>query len=154
MVSKLGVAVWLSLILIAFIVAAIDVMTSKIIALDPEHEEEVLKIVFNDVWYRISVLMFLIPASFAFYLTRDLHRSVVIIFAGLILIFFGIEDLFYYQIKLIPYPELSRRLTWLDTNPYISTFGHPVTFGSLLISAAFAIISSFVIAVIIPGEYD
>lgn len=166
---KFSIVIWFSLILIALVVASIDVMTSKINELAPQNEPAVTKIVYNDVWYKISILMFLIPSLFSYYVTRKKLKSVFIIIAGLILIFFGLEDIFYFLIKGIIVPnelaslsELSpnlflkvgfvnlipNKLYWLDNNPFISIFGSPVTSYVLFKSTAFALALSFILVML------
>lgn len=165
---KFNLVIWLSLILIAFIVASIDVMSSKIVALTPEKEPVITKIVFNDVWFNISILMFLMPAMFSYYVTKKKRKSIFIIIAGLVLIFFGLEDIFYFAIKGLIVPEeiyssklttdiiakvgfinlMPRELYWLNDNPCISLFGRPVTPFVLFKSAAFALIVSFILVML------
>jgi len=166
---KFGLVIWFSLILIAFIVAAIDVMSSKIVALTPEKEPVITKIVYNDVWYKISILMFLMPAMFSYYVTKKKRKSIFIIIAGLVLIFFGLEDIFYFAIKGILVPGeiyslsqlntnlftqfgfvnlMPKELYWLNNNPCISLFGSPVTPDVLFTSAGFALILSFILVML------
>ncbi len=166
---KFNLVVWFSLILIAFIVASIDVMSSKVVALTPEKEPVITKIVFNDLWYKISILMFLMPAMFSYYIHKNKRKSIFIIIAGLILIFFGVEDIFYFVIKGVVVPDelytlselnpslftrigfvnlMPGELWWLNNNPCISLFGRPVTPSVLFKSAAFALVVSFILVMI------
>jgi len=166
---KFNLVVWLSLILIAFIVASIDVMSSKVVALTPEKEPVITKIVFNDLWYKISILMFLMPAIFSYYVTKSKRKSIFIIIAGLVLIFFGVEDIFYFAIKGIVVPDelytlselnpylfteigfvnlMPKELYWLNDNPCISLFGTPITPYVLFKSAAFALVVSLILVMI------
>lgn len=145
--EKQNIVIWVSLIIIALIIASIDVMTSKIVALTPEKEPTITKIVFIDVWFKIAVLMFFIPAIFVYYQTNNTTKSVFVMTAGWILIFFGLEDVFYFLLKSIWLPDI---LPWLDNSPFISLFGLPVTSQSLLFSTGFALAASFSLVVLIP----
>lgn len=166
---KFNVVIWISLILIALAVASIDVMTSKIVALTPEKEPVITKIVFNDVWFKISVLLFLIPAIFAFYVTKKKRKIFLILLAGMILIFFGLEDVFYFGIKGMIYPNeinsikevnsdliyqfgfvnlMPEELWWLNNNYFITIFGNPVTPFVLFKSTAFALAFSLVLVML------
>ena len=163
---KFNVIIWISLIMIALAVAAIDVMSSKIVELTPEKEPVITKIVFNDVWFKISVLLFLIPALFAYYVTKKKRKIFFILLAGMILIFFGLEDVFYFGIKGLIYPEefgtidsellyqfgfvnlMPDELWWLNSNYFITIFGNPVTQFVLFKSTAFALAISFVLVML------
>ncbi len=166
---KFKLITWFSLILIALAVAAIDVMMYKINLLNPQNEPTVTNIVFNDVWYKISILIFAIPALFTFYVSKSLRRLVLVIIAGMILIFFGLEDVFYFAIRgvIIPnqlyslselHPSLFTKvgfinympneMPWLSNNVCITIFGRPVTPFVLFKSTAFALAFSFVLVMI------
>ena len=166
---KFSFVVWISLIIIAFIVASIDVMSSKIVALTPEKEPVITKMVFNVVWYKISILMFLMPAMFSYFVTKKWRKSLFIIIAGMILIFFGLEDIFYFLIKGVIVPDelyslsvirpslftkigfvnlMPNELYWLNSNPCISLFGVPVTSFVLFKSTAFALAFSLVLVML------
>ena len=167
-VYKFKLLIWLSLIIIALVVAAIDVMMWKVNLLNPEDEPTVTNIVFNDVWYKISVLIFSIPAIFAYYVTKKKTKFVLVVIAGLILIFFGVEDIFYFAIRGVVMPDVSSvsqlstgsftqigfvnlmpdELYWLNSNPCISLFGRPVTPFVLFKSAAFALAISLILVLI------
>jgi len=166
---KFKLLIWFSLIIIALVVASIDVMMWKINLLNPQNEPVVTNIVFNDVWYKISVLIFSIPAIFTYYVTKKKSKFVMVIAAGLILIFFGMEDIFYFAIRGVVVPNdlysLSRLnpslftkigfinympndLYWLNNNVCITLFGRPVTPYVLFKSAAFALAVSLVLVLI------
>jgi hypothetical protein len=166
---KFKLVIWLSLIIIALVVASIDVMMWKINQLNPQNESVVTNIVFNDVWYKISILIFLIPALFSYYFTKSARKSVLVIIAGMILIFFGLEDVFYFAIRGVVIPDelyslnqlnpnlftkigfinyMPRELYWLNDNPCISLFGVPVTPDILFKSTAFALIASFILVML------
>jgi len=168
-VYKFKLLIWLSLIIIALAVAAIDVMMWKVNLLNPEDEPTVTNIVFNDVWYKISVLIFSIPAIFAYYVTKKKTKFVLVVIAGLILIFFGVEDIFYFAIRGVIIPNelysmsqissgsftrigfinyMPDELYWLNSNPCISLFGRPVTPFVLFKSAAFALAISLILVLI------
>ena len=168
-VYRFKLLIWFSLILIALAVAAIDVMMWKVNLLNPQNDPVVTNIVFNDVWYKISVLLFAIPAIFSFYVTKSKMNFVLVIAAGLILIFFGVEDIFYFAIRGVVIPtdvaslsQLSRNslsqvgfvnlmpneLYWLNNSMFITLFGNPVTPFVLFKSAAFALAISLVLVLI------
>jgi len=166
---KFRLIIWFSLVLIALAVAAIDVMMYKINLLNPQNEPTVTNIVFNDVWYKISVLIFTVPALFAFYVSKSLRRLFLVIIAGMILIFFGLEDVFYFAIRGVVIPDqlyslselnpslftkigfinyMPNQMPWLNSNMCITLFGSPVTPFVLFKSTAFAIAFSFVLVMI------
>ena len=168
---KLKLLTWFSLILIALAVASIDVMMFKIneFYAMPSKEPAVTNIVFNDVWYKISILIFSVPAIFTYYVTRKKSKFVLVIVAGMVLIFFGLEDVLYFAIRGIIIPNelytlsqlspnsftkigfinyMPTELYWLNTNPCISIFGSPVTPFVLFKSTAFALALSFVLVMI------
>ena len=168
-VYKFKLLTWFSLILIALAVAAIDVMMWKVNLLNPQNEPIVTNIVFNDVWYKISILMFAVPAIFLFYITKKKINFVLVILAGLILIFFGVEDIFYFAIRGVVIPNelysisqlnqgsftkigfinyMPNELYWLNSNIFITLFGNPVTPFVLFKSAAFALAISLVLVLI------
>ena len=167
-VYKFKLLIWFSLVLIALAVAAIDVMMWKVNLLNPQNEPVVTNIVFNDVWYKISILIFSIPAIFALYVTKKKIDFVLVIVAGLILIFFGVEDVFYFAIRGLVIPDemysmsqlnagsftkigfinyMPNDLYWLSGSP-ISLFGRPVTPFVLFKSVAFALAISLVLVLI------
>jgi len=166
---KFKLLIWFSLIIIALVVASIDVMMWKINLLNPQNEPAVTNIVFNDVWYKISILIFSIPAIFTYYVTKKKSKFVMVIVAGLILIFFGMEDIFYFAIRGVVVPNelyslsqlnpslftkigfinyMPNDLYWLNSNPCISLFGRSVTPSVLFKSAAFALAVSLVLVLI------
>lgn len=167
-VYKFKILIWVSLILIALAVASIDVMMWKVNLLNPQDEPIVTNIVFNDVWYKISILLFAVPAIFLFYITKEKMNFVLVIVAGLILIFFGVEDIFYFAIRGVVMPDVSsvsklntgsftkigfinympNELYWLNNNIFITLFGNPVTPFVLFKSAAFALAISLVLVLI------
>jgi hypothetical protein len=163
---KFNLIIWFSLIIIALVVASIDVMMWKINLLNPSNEPAVTNIVYNDVWYKISVLMFLVPALFSYHINKKLRKSIFVILAGLVLIFFGLEDVFYFAIRGIIIPNelytlskldstlftkigfinyMPKDLYWLNNNPFISIFGRPVIPDVLFKSTTFALILSFIL---------
>jgi hypothetical protein len=167
-VYKFKLLIWFSLVLIALAVAAIDVMMWKVNLLNPQNEPAVTNIVFNDVWYKISILIFSIPAIFMLYVTKKKINFVLVIAAGLILIFFGVEDIFYFAIRGLVIPNelysasqlsassftkigfinyMPNDLYWLNGS-LISLFGIPVTPFILFKSAAFALAISLVLVLI------
>jgi len=166
---KLSLVLWLSLIIIALAVASIDVMMWKINLLNPSNESVVTNIVYYDVWYKISIIMFLVPALFSYYVTKNRRKSLLIIIAGLILIFFGLEDIFYFAIRGIVMPNeiqslsefnpnlftkvgfvnlMPNELDWLNNNICITLFGKPVTPFVLFKSTLFALVISFILVMI------
>jgi hypothetical protein len=166
---KLSLVLWFSLIIIALAVASIDVMMWKINLLNPSNEPVVTNIVYYDVWYKISIIMFLVPALFSYYVTKNGRKSLLIIIAGLILIFFGLEDIFYFAIRGIVMPNeltslsqmnpnlftnvgfvnlMPNELYWLNNNICITLFGKPVTPDILYKSTAFALVISFILVMI------
>ena len=168
-VYKFKILIWFSLILIALAVASIDVMMWKVNLLNPQNEPLVTNIVFNDVWYKISILLFAVPAIFLFYITKEKMNFVLVVVAGLILIFFGVEDIFYFAIRGVVIPNemytlnqlnqgsftkigfinyMPNELYWLNSNIFITLFGNPVTPFVLFKSAAFALAISLVLVLI------
>lgn len=157
---KFNLLLWLSLVIIALVIASIDVMMFKVNELNPSNEPVVTNIVYNDIWYKISIVMFLIPALFSYYVNKSLHRSIFIIIAGLILIFFGLEDVLYFSIRSVLIPNGSYTfkvaslslmpsvMPWLDNNVCITIFGNPVTPYVLLKSTGFALVASIVLVLI------
>jgi hypothetical protein len=164
---KFKAIVWLSLIMIALAVAAIDAMMYKVNLLNPQNEPAVTNIVFNDVWYKISVLILMIPALFTYYITKSLPRSLLVVLAGMILIFFGLEDVLYFVIRGIILPDqlyagmdpaaitqisfinhMPNDLYWLNNNICITIFGNPVTQFVLFKSTAFALAMSLILVMI------
>jgi hypothetical protein len=166
---KFNVIIWFSLIIIALVVASIDVMMWKINLLNPSNEPVVTNIVYYDVWFKISIVMFLVPALFSYYVNRKLLKSIFIIIAGLMLISFGLEDIFYFAIRGIVTPNeikslseinpalftkigfvnlMPNELDWLNNNPLISIFGRPVTPDVLFESTAFALVASLILVLI------
>jgi hypothetical protein len=164
---KFKAIVWVSLIMIALAVAAIDVMMYKVNLLNPQNEPAVTNIVFNDVWYKISILIFMVPALFTYYITKSLPRSLLVVLAGLILIFFGLEDVLYFVIRGVVIPDqmyvnmdpsaltqisfinhMPNDLYWLNSNVCITIFGYPVTQFVLFKSTAFALAMSLILVMI------
>jgi hypothetical protein len=157
---KFNFVLWFSLILIALAVASIDVMMFKVNELNPEDEPVVTQIVFNDVWYKISVILLLGPALLAYYVSKKFYKFVLVMLAGMILIFFGLEDVFYFVIKMFFIPNgsytfmlggfnfMPQVLPWLNSNICITIFGNPVTAFVLLKSTAFALAISLAMMMI------
>ncbi len=166
---KFNLIIWFSLIIIALAVAAIDVMMWKVNLLNPQNEPAVTNIVFNDVWYKISIVLFLVPALLSYYVDRSVRKSILIMIAGMILIFFGLEDVFYFAIRGVAIPNelysLSRLnpssftkigfinympndLYWLNSNICITLFGRPVTPSVLFKSTAFALVAGLILVII------
>ncbi len=158
--AKFNVIIWFSLIIIALAVASIDVMMSKVNELNPSNEPAVTNIVFNDVWYKISIVLFLVPALFSYYVDKSIRKSIFIIIAGLVLIFFGLEDVLYFSIKAVLIPNraytfkiasfslMPESMPWLSNNIFISIFGRPVTPYVLFESTAFALVASLILVLI------
>jgi hypothetical protein len=152
--------IWFSLIIIALAVASIDVMMSKVNELNPSNEPAVTNIVFNDLWYKISIVMFLVPALFSYYVDKSVRKSIFIIIAGLVLIFFGLEDVLYFSIKAVLIPNraysfkvasfnlMPESMPWLSNNIFITVFGRPVTPYVLFESTAFALVASLILVII------
>jgi hypothetical protein len=157
---KFNLIIWFSLILIALAVASIDVMMFKVNELNPANEPIVTQIVFNDVWYKISVILLLGPALLSYYINKRIHKLFFTMLAGMILIFFGLEDIFYFIIKMFFIPNgsynfmlgsfhfMPQVLPWLNSNICITIFGNPVTPFVLLKSTGFALAMSFILAII------
>jgi hypothetical protein len=157
---KFNVLIWLSLILIALAVASIDVMMFKVNEINPSNEPAVTNIVFNDVWYKISIILFLGPAILSFYVNKKLHEVFLTVIAGMVLIFFGLEDVLYFLIRAFfipngsytfmigPFHFMPSVMPWLDSNLCITIFGNPVTPFVLFKSTAFALAISFVMVMI------
>jgi hypothetical protein len=158
--AEFKLIIWFSLIIIALAVASIDVMMSKINELNPSNEPVVTNIVFNDVWYKISIVLFLVPALFSYYVDKSLRKVIFIIIAGLALIFFGLEDVLYFSIKAVLIPNraytfkvasfnlMPESMPWLSNNVFISIFGRPVTPYVLFESTAFALVASLILVLI------
>lgn len=157
---KFNLLIWFSLIIIALAVASIDVMMSKVNELNPSNEPTVTNIVYNDVWYKISIVLFLIPAIFSYFVNKKLFKSILVIVAGLVLIFFGLEDVLYFSIKALFIPNraytfkvasfslMPTSMPWLSNNVFISIFGRPVTPYVLFESTAFALVASLILVLI------
>lgn len=157
---KFNLIIWFSLIIIALAVASIDVMMSKVNELNPSNEPAVTNIVFSDLWYKISVVMFLVPALFSYYVDKSVRKVIFIIIAGLILIFFGLEDILYFSIKAVLIPNryytfkvasfnlMPESMPWLGNNIFITIFGRPVTPYVLFESTAFALVASLILVLI------
>lgn len=163
---KFRIIVWLSLIMIALAVAAIDVMMYKVNLLNPANEPAVTQIVFNDVWYKISILIFMVPALFTYYMTKSIKRFFLVILAGMVLIFFGLEDVLYFAIRGVIVPDqvyaanmgaisqigfinyMPNELSWLNSNICITIFGYPVTQFVLFKSTAFALAMSLILVML------
>jgi hypothetical protein len=165
---KFKAIVWLSLIMIALAVASIDVMMYKVNLLNPQNEPAVTQIVFNDVWYKISVLILMVPALFTYYITKSIPRSLLVVLAGLMLIFFGLEDVLYFAIRGVVIPDqiyaqginpgaltqigfinhMPNDLYWLNNSLCITIFGYPVTQFVLFKSTAFALAMSLILVMI------
>jgi hypothetical protein len=158
--AKFNVIIWFSLIIIALAVASIDVMMSKVNELNPSNEPVVTNIVYNDVWYKISIVLFLVPALFSYYVDKSVRKIIFIIIAGLVLIFFGLEDVLYFSIKSVFMPNrtytfkvasfnlMPTSMPWLSNNIFISIFGRPVTPYILFESTAFALFVSLILVLI------
>jgi hypothetical protein len=158
--AKFNLIIWFSLIIIALAVASIDVMMSKVNELNPSNEPAVTSIVFNDLWYKISIVMFLVPALFSYYVDKSVRKSIFIIIAGLVLIFFGLEDVLYFSIKAVLIPNraytfkvasfnlMPESMPWLSNNIFITVFGRPVTPNVLFESTAFALVASLILVII------
>ena len=157
---KFNLIIWFSLILITLAVASIDVMMFKVNLIHPEDEPVVTSIVFNDVWYKISIILFLVPALLSYYVNKKIHEVFLIILAGMILIFFGLEDVLYFLIRMIfipngsytfmigPFNFMPQILPWLNSNICITIFGNPVTPFVLFKSTAFALAISLALTMI------
>lgn len=165
---KFRAIVWITLIMIALAVASIDVMMYKVNLLNPDNEPAVTQIVFNDVWYKISVLIFMVPALFTYYMTKSVKRFFLVIIAGMVLIFFGLEDVMYFAIRGVVIPDhvytgsistgtlsqigfvnyMPEELYWLNNNICITIFGYPVTQFVLFKSTAFALAMSLILVMI------
>jgi hypothetical protein len=157
---KFNLLIWFSLILIALAVASIDVMMFKVNEMNPDNEPAVTNIVYNDVWYKISVILLLGPAILSYYINKSLHKFFLTFLAGMILIFFGLEDVLYFMIRSVFIPNnyyevmlgplhlMPSVLPWLSNNVCITIFGNPVTAFVLFKSTAFALAISFVLAMI------
>lgn len=158
--AKFNVIIWFSLIIIALAVSSIDVMMSKVNELNPSNEPAVTNIVYNDVWYKISIVLFLVPALFSYYVDRSVRKIIFIIMAGLVLIFFGLEDVLYFSIKSVFIPNraytfkvaslnlMPTSMPWLSNNIFITVFGRPVTPYVLFESTAFALVASLILVLI------
>lgn len=157
---KFNLITWFSLIIIALVVASIDVMMFKVNEINPQKEPIVTKIVYNDLWYKISVLMFLVPAIFSYHVNKKLRKSIFVIIAGLLLIFFGLEDVFYFSLRSLFIPNkaysfkvgsfsfMPEEMLWLNNNLFISFFGRPVTPYILFESTAFALVASLILVML------
>lgn len=157
---KFNIIIWFSLIIIALAVASIDVMMSKVNELNPSNEPVVTNIVFSDLWYKISIVLFLVPALLSYYVDKSVRKSIFIIIAGLILIFFGLEDVLYFSIKAVFIPNraysfkvasfnlMPESMPWLSNNIFITVFGRPVTPYVLFESTAFALVASLILVII------
>jgi hypothetical protein len=158
--AQFNLIIWFSLIIIALAVASIDVMMSKVNELNPSNEPAVTNIVFSDLWYKISIVMFLVPALFSYYVDKSVRKSIFIIIAGLVLIFFGLEDVLYFSIKAVLIPNraytfkvasfnlMPESMPWLSNNIFITVFGRPVTPYVLFESTAFALVASLILVII------
>jgi len=158
--AQFNLIIWFSLMIIALAVASIDVMMSKVNELNPSNEPAVTNIVFSDVWYKISIVLFLVPALFSYYVDKSVRKSIFIIIAGLVLIFFGLEDVLYFSIKAVLIPNraytfkvasfnfMPTSMPWLSNNIFISIFGRPVTPYVLFESTAFALVASLILVLI------